>query len=172
MKTKNTILFLSSLLLLLIGSSCEKDKDVKKEELSFSCHINGEKFAAELSPNEIGTEPTGQSLSFTIYDDYFNVESSDSNYFIYIAIINPTIGTFDLNISHGLFGLSDPNILNHAIIKFNDTLYVSNENSGSVTITNISDTNIEGTFEFTLYNENNNSDVLTITNGKFVRFYF
>ena len=57
--------------------------------------------------------------------------------------------------------------MNHAIIKINNKTYLSKDNSGSVTFTKVSDTNVEGTFEFTLYNENDDSDTIRVTNGKF-----
>ena len=104
---------------------------------------------------------------FLVYDNFFNVKSYNSDNFVYITIINQNTGEFDLNKSHGIYGLDDPNTINHAIIKINNKTYLSRDNSGSVTFTEVSDTNVEGTFEFTLYNENDDSDTIRVTNGKF-----
>ena len=166
MKTIKRVFFFSSFLLLLTSSSCETN-DIDTREYRFSCYINGQLFVPKGSTNLVSTSPNNDGVFFLVYEDFFNVKSYNSGKFVYITILNQNIGKFDLNKSHGIYGLDDPNTTNHAIIHINNKTYLSKENSGSVTFTEVSETNVEGTFEFTLYNENDDSDTIRITNGKF-----
>ena len=160
------VLFFSSFFLLITSSSCETN-DIETRDESFSCYINGRLFVPKDSTNLTSTSPNNDGVFFLVYDNFFNVKSYNSDNFVYITIINQNTGEFDLNKSHGIYGLDDPNTINHAIIKINNKTYLSRDNSGSVTFTEVSDTNVEGTFEFTLYNENDDSDTIRVTNGKF-----
>jgi hypothetical protein len=165
-KLIKTIVFLGSLLLLLTSSSCDND-DIETGDHSFSCYINGQLFVPKGSTNLISTSPSNDGVFFLVYDDFFNVKSYNSDIFVYITIINQNTGKFDLNTSHGVYGLDDPNTINHAIISIGDKTYLSKENSGSITFTEVSDTNVAGAFEFTLYNENDETDIIKITKGRF-----
>jgi hypothetical protein len=166
MKTIKRVLFFSNFLLLLTSSSCEVN-DIGTEDVRFSCYINGQLFTPKGSINLTSTSPNNDGVFFLVYDNFFNVKSYNSDYFIHITIINQNTGEFDLKRSHGVYGLDDPNTINHAIIKINNKTYLSKDNSGSVTFTEVSDTNVEGTFEFTLYNENDETDIIKVTKGKF-----
>ena len=164
MKKIKQILIYSGLLLLLTGTSCVDTTEIPTGNRSFSCYINGELFVPKGS-TRLSTSPINDGLSIYSNDNEFYVQARDyEKYTVLFNIVNPTINTFDLSESSGEF--HDYNI-NHAILKTNGKTYLSKSNSGSVTFIEVSDTNVEGTFEFTLYNVNNPNDTIQVTNGKF-----
>lgn len=162
---KTAKLFLLALLVLLTVTSCETD-DIDTRDTSFSCYINGELFIPKASTS-ISVFPPGEKLIFG-RDSNFSARATDHRDFkVFFNIENFDVGTFNLGISDGN---SYEYQLNHAIIVAyagGDKKYVSKDNSGSITFTDVSDTNVKGTFEFTLYNEHDASDIIRITNGKF-----
>lgn len=165
MKTIKRVFFFSSFLLLLTSSSCETDDIIETGDKSFSCYINGQLFIPKANVNLLDTFPSRKKVVFSTMNSYFSVKATDSeNYNIFFNIQEYDIGRFNFRQSVGnIYN----NNLNHAIINTNGKRYISKEGSGSVTFTEVSDTNVEGTFEFTLYNENDDSDTIRITNGKF-----
>ena len=74
---------------------------------------------------------------------------------------------FSLKNSNGVINYPFNNPETSSVLIYNDKKYLSKMNSGKLVLTEASDTNLEGTFEFTLYNENDDSDTIRITNGKF-----
>jgi hypothetical protein len=166
MKTIKRVLFFSSFLLLLTSSSCETN-DKETGDVRFSCYINGQLFVPKGSTNLVSTSPNNDGFSIYLYDDFISLKVSNSSDFVYFSITNYKIGKIDLDNSLGFSGPSDSHTMNHAVVKFNNKTYLSRDNSGSVTFTEVSDTNVEGTFEFTLYNENDDSDTIRVTSGKF-----
>jgi len=162
---KTTKLILSALLVLITITSCQTD-DIDTGEASFSCYINGELFTPKASTS-ISVLPPGEKLVFN-RDSYFFVKTTDHRDFrIFFNIENFETGIFNLGVSDGN---SYEYQINHAIIiayAGGDKKYISKGNSGSITFTRVSDTNVEGTFEFTLYNENDVNDIIRITDGKF-----
>ena len=161
-KTIKRVLFFSSLFLLLTSSSCETN-DIETGEESFSCYINGQLFTPKSNVNLLDTFPLQEELVFN-RDTYFFIRAVNKEYGIFFNITNFDLGRFNLNTSNrNNFNYQ----LNHVIVSTGDKVYLSKEGSGSVTFTEVSDTNVEGTFEFTLYNENDDSDTIRVTNGKF-----
>lgn len=153
--------------MLCASVSCNKTDDevVPTGDHTFSCYINGEFFVPKGS---ITSSPYHDGLSFLKYD-FFNATAKNSvkNAIVYFTIKDWAEGTFNLTTSNGLFQPSDPNDINHAIVGINGIKYLSKENSGTVTFTTVTETDVKGNFEFTLYNENDESDIIHITNGKF-----
>jgi len=165
-KLIKTIVFLGSLLLLLTSSSCDND-DIETGDHSFSCYINGGLFVPKGSTNIVSTSPNNDGLSIYLYDDFLSLKVNNSSDFVYFSITNYGIGKINLDNSLGFFGPSDFHTINHAVVRINNKTYLSKENSGTVTFTAVSDTNVAGTFEFTLYNENDETDIIKVTKGKF-----
>ena len=163
MKTIKRVLFFSSFLLLLTSSSCETN-DIETGDESFSCYINGQLFIPKANVNLLDTFPLQEELVFN-RDTYFFIRAVNKEYGIFFNITNFDLGRFNLNTSNrNNFNYQ----LSHIIIRTReDKTYLSKDNSGSVTFTEVSDTNVEGTFEFTLYNENDETDIIKVTNGKF-----
>lgn len=163
---KITKSFFGTLLLLLMITSCETEDTIITGDMSFSCYINGELFTPKASTS-ISVFPAGEKLTFN-RDSYFSVKATDHQDFrIFFNIENFDIGTFNLGVSDGNTYEYE---INHAVIfayANGDQKYVSKGNSGTITFTDVSDTNVEGTFEFTLYNENDENDVIIITDGRF-----
>ena len=162
MKTIRKILLLGSLLTLLTSSSCDND-DIETGDESFSCYINGELFIPKSNVNLLDTFPLQEELVFN-RDTYFFIRAVNKEYGIFFNITNFDLGRFNLNTSNrNNFNYQ----LNHVIVSTGDKVYLSKEGSGSVTFTEVSDTNVAGTFEFTLYNENDETDIIKVTKGKF-----
>ena len=124
-----------------------------------------EKYFVPKPQISISTSPLSKKLEFN-RNTYFSINAKDHDkYSIFIIIRNFE----DMN-SHTLnLNTTQSGDKNYAYIRalINGTNYISKDNSGTVTFTNITDFNVEGKFEFTLYNENDNSDIIQITNGKF-----
>lgn len=163
MKKIKKVLFYCSILILITSSSCETNDEVEFGENTFSCYINGEVFVPKPQTT-ISTSPLSKKLEFN-RGSYFSMSAKDHDkYTIFIMIKN-----FEDKISHPLKLNNHNGDNNYANIYtlINGEKYISKDNSGTVTFTNITDNNVEGTFKFTLYNENDNSDIIQITNGKF-----
>ncbi len=158
--------------MLCTSVSCNKTDDdvIPTGDNTFSCYIDGVFFVPKGS---ITSMPYDDGLSFLrneyFESEYFRTEArnTNKNIVIYFSILDFNMDTFNLTESNGLFDPSDPNDINHAIVGVNGIKYLSKENSGAVTFTEVTDTNVNGTFEFTLYNENDDSDVIHITQGNF-----
>ncbi len=171
-QTIRIVLFGISLFMLCTSVSCNKTDDdvIPTGDHTFSCYINGEFFVPK---GNIGSIPYNDGLSFLrneyFESEYFRIEARNTtkNITVYFSILDFSIDTFNLTESNGLFDPSDPNDINHAIVRINGIKYLSKENSGTVTFTVVTDTHVKGTFEFTLYNENDESDVIHITHGNF-----
>jgi len=168
MKPIKYYIIYSFLFVLCTSVSCNKtDAEViPTGDHTFSCYIDGILFVPKGS---ITSMPYDDGLALYIQETFFNAtaKNSTNNVIVYFTIIDWVEGTFNLTVSNGLFQPSDPNNINHAIVGINGIKYLSKENSGTVTFTTVTETDVKGTFEFTLYNENDESDVIHITNGNF-----
>lgn len=150
----------------LSSSSCEKPDDQERPtgDHTFSCYIDGELFVPKPNPN-ISTTPSDDGFTFYKWDDNTTATARDYvKYTVFFNTIDREIGTIDLGNSSGSFYTYN---INHAIVRKNGVLYLSKENSGTVTFTEITENNVIGTFEFTLYNENDDTDVIHVTDGRF-----
>ena len=161
---KKIILYCTYLCCLLIISSCEIQDINSEGDNTFSCYINGEAFVPKPQTT-ISTSPLSKKLEFN-RGSFFSIKAKDHDkYSIFILIRE-----FEDKDSHPLKFNNPQNGGNsHAYITvlINGEKYITKDNSGIVTFTNITDNNVEGKFEFTLYNENDNSDKIQVTNGKF-----
>ena len=163
MKPIKHYIIYSLLFMLCTSVSCNKTDDevIPTGNNSFSCYIDGVFFVPKGS---INSNPYDNGLSF-LKSEFFNAKAKDFNkYTVFFNITEFDINTFNISNSSGSF--LDYSI-SHAIVRINGIKYLSKENSGTVIFTEITDTNVKGTFEFALYNENDDSDVIHITNGKF-----
>ena len=167
----NKILFFSSLLLLLTSVSCEKNNSIETGDHSFSCYINGKLFVPKGSTNLISTGPYDDGLSFMKYNDELDlaieVDNSENRIVIYIKDFISNNDEFVLKTSNGVIYYPFNNPKTSTVLMLNNKKYLSKIGSGTVLFTEVSNTNIEGTFEFTLYNENDETDIVRVTNGKF-----
>ena len=94
---------------------------------------------------------------------FFKIKSG-GEYTLSIVSIEPNIGVNNLNQK-----LDDTVDFSHSgMIVQNERIFYNtknNQNNGSITFTEFSETRAIGTFECTLYNDN--GDELKVTNGKF-----
>jgi len=167
MKLIKYYIIYSLLFLLFTSVSCNKPDDevIPTGDHTLSCFINGDFFVPKGS---ITSMPYDDGLTLNRQESHFKALAKDfTKYLVYFTIKDWEEDTFNLTISNGLFPPSDPNDINHAIVRINGIKYLSKENSGTVTFTTVTETDVKGTFEFTLYNENDESDIIHITNGKF-----
>jgi len=166
MKTIKKMLLLGTLLVLLTGSSCETN-DIETGDHSFSCYINGKLFIPKANVNLLDTFPLQEKLVFN-RDSYFYARATDSkNYRIIFNIEDFHLGVFNLKQGDGDIY---ENQLNYAVVvaySNGDKTYLSKEGVGTVTFTEVSANNVEGTFEFTLYNKDDETDTIKVTKGKF-----
>ena len=158
------MLFFSSLLLLLTSVSCEKNNIIETGDHSFSCYVNGKLFVPKAASFSFSTLPIGDNLVLNSRNSYFFLRAIGQEYGMFFNIENFDLGEFNIKVSNGdNFNYQ----LNHVILRTNGKTYLSKEGSGTVTFTNVSDTNVAGVFEFTLYNENDETDIIRVTKGKF-----
>ena len=170
MKKRKIILLFYGILTILTISSCEKNDKLEFVEDTFSCYINGELFVPKGNTNLISTSPGNDGLSFMKFnsdlDLVIQVKNEKSKMVIYIKNFIDE-NEFSLENSNGVINYPFNNPETSSVLIYNDKKYLSKMNSGKLLLTEASDTNLEGTFEFTLYNENDDSDTIRITNGKF-----
>ncbi|MCF6307976.1 MAG: hypothetical protein L3J09_08475 [Flavobacteriaceae bacterium] len=164
MKTLMQYIKYSFILFLCTSVSCNKNDDIviPTGDHTFSCYINGEFFVPKGNINSV---PYDDGLSFSRYELYFYAKAKDFKKFtVFFNLTELDLNTYSLSSSSGSF--LDYTV-SHAIVRINGVKYLSKENSGTVTFTKVTETDVKGTFEFTLYNENDESDVIQVTNGNF-----
>ena len=154
-------------LILFVNASCTKDEEIPTGNRTFSCRINGELFIPKSDAPLLTVGPVGDGLSYLNYPLFFSATAYNPIYTVYFNIVNWNLNTFNLVNSNGLIAPSDSHAINHVVVIKNGKKYLSKEGSGTVTFTEVTTTEVKGTFAFTLYNENDNSDVIRITEGKF-----
>ena len=166
MKIIKELIKYSFIILFISSSSCDgsDEQEIPSGNHSFYCYIDGNLFVPRGNPN-ITTSPSNDGLRISITDNFYQIEANDySNYVVFINLKDINLETINLSESSGSF--YDFNI-NHAIIKKDGLKYLSKNSSGSIILSDNSNENVIGTFEFTLYNENDESDTIQITNGHF-----
>jgi len=164
MKTFKNIVKYSFFILLFTSASCNDEQELPTGDHSFYCYIDGELFVPRGNPN-ITTSPSDDGYTFYKWQNNTTAIAKDYTKFtVFFNTLLRDLGEKELENSSGSF--LDYSI-NHAIVRKNGVLYISKENSGSITFTENTDDNIKGTFEFTLYNENDDNDTIQVTNGHF-----
>ena len=156
-------------LILFVNASCTKDEEIPTGNRTFSCKINGELYLPKSNAPLLTVGPTGNGLTFAGFNNQLDVaiRAYNSSNIISIYIKNYAVGVFNLTNSNGVVEFPATDQKNQVTILYNSKKYLSKEGSGTVTFTEITTTEVKGTFAFTLYNENDNNDVIRITEGKF-----
>jgi hypothetical protein len=148
---------------------------------TFSCIINGQVLIPKNARGNLGG-PGGPRKGLSAY--YFqnkNFEIDAGNFRdaggdnIYININNlNAIGTYNFGLSSSQPATTFKPDYPHCWVGISDKLdnekrYLSNTNSGSVTITRLDNINkiISGTFELTVFNSNDFNEIIRITEGRF-----
>ena len=156
-------------LILFVNASCSKDEAIPTGNDTFSCRINGKLFLPESSAPLTTIGPTGNGLSFEGFNNQLDLSISAYNNpnEISIYIKNHALGVFNLTKSNGVVGYPASDQKNQVTILYDGKKYLSKDGSGAVIITELTATELKGTFEFILYNESNNNDIIRVTEGKF-----
>ena len=142
---------------------------------TFGCVINGEVLIPKdgigvplLRGLEVGIEPNNN-----FYISSTNLMDTNGLY-IYIYINNLTSsGIYNIELSEGLsinhFTPNYPHVFCSGNNNSQRSVYHSNTNSGTITITRFDPTNhiVSGTFELTAFNKNNPNETIEITEGRF-----
>lgn len=160
-------LFFKILVLLFMTSisSCTDNTDTNDStgNDTFSCYINGQLYIPSAGTGINGGDIRPFAWAFN--DDSTRITlNSGGDYTLFINLIDPKKGENFLNeeLRNSLdFGSTGMVVLNN-IIYYNTK---NNQNNGTITFTELSDTKAIGTFECTLYNDT--GDELKVTNGKF-----
>lgn len=162
---KTTILFFA-----ITFYNCEDNTNTNDStgKDSFSCYINDKLYIPNAGTGINGGDIRPFNWSYTNLDNpdiplYFKIRTS-GNYSISLVIVNPKIGKNYL--SEELDDIID--FSHSGMIVLNSLIYYntkSNQNNGSITFTELTETNAVGTFECLLYNDKGNE--LKVTNGKF-----
>ena len=176
MKTKfkriSLFLILTSFLLSACTKQEEKTEDNTENDYSFTALINGKKFEAKRK-REGWCDSGIPILVFGLPESEFkDISANDPDY----------PGVFEIEFPNG-FSEGDTYTIGqssaatyhetwvNAWFSHNNVLHLSHDNSGTVTITDISDNGrvIKGTFEMTLYHEDypQNDHIMQVTNGRF-----
>ena len=174
MKTKLKRLGLFIILISTLLSACKKEEteDDPYNDYSFLATINGREFEAKRVID--GWCDSGiPILVFGLPESkYKSISAKDPDYPGTIEIEFPNGfskgETYTIGKSSG--GVYSETWVN-AWFSHDNVLHYSHDNSGTVTITDISDDGrvIKGTFEMTLYHEDypSNDHILEVTNGRF-----
>ncbi|TXD52056.1 MULTISPECIES: hypothetical protein [unclassified Polaribacter] len=160
--------FLKTALLIFITTmfSCEDNTNTNDStgKDSFSCYVNGKLYIPSAGTGIGGGDIRPFNWSFDEgSNSYINIQGG-GEYTVFINIINPKKGINNLKeeLKHSLdYGHTGMIVLNE-IIYYNTK---DNQNNGTITFTELTNTKAIGTFECTLYNDN--GDELKVTNGKF-----
>lgn len=140
------------LVLMLVAPSCKKGDDGGS---SFSCKIDGTSFEVE----GLGAYATEFSSQFTIYG-VSDINGNSSVNLMYMSLpLNSTPGTYKMDSSDRTGYYID------AAAGTYSTLW--GQGTGTITIDEIDDTHVKGSFEFTPYNSDDETKKKTITGGKF-----
>lgn len=173
MKTLKKIGFIAFAAFTLVLSSCSSDSDgggSSSLDTYITAKVDGVSFeTASIQGQSVGVamkQGTGDMQLITIScGDQTSFD--DQNYkAIYIALVGPvTAGsTYQVNSStNNTLGYTETN--GDVDVTW-DTGDCENA-TGTITVTSISDTKIEGTFSFTGSDQNQCSSQKTVTNGKF-----
>ena len=190
---------LISILLFIVSlNSCTKSNDtetIAQDQLpaittsganTAGCIINGKVLIPKNGSQTIGGPliyglkyHLGNSFGVPLFNDYFavrikNLKNIDGDdIYIHFNEMVQGIGIYDLGQSNGNYFTASPNN-NHVILKRivnsdNVKTFLSNSNSGRITITRFNYPNkiISGIFSFNLYNSNNPNEIIQITDGRF-----
>ncbi|WGH74388.1 DUF6252 family protein [Tenacibaculum tangerinum] len=149
---------------------------------TFGCVVNGKVLIPKDALPSLGGPQSsarrGLSVNyhsnnnFVIYAGNFRGENKP-NIYIYINNLTST-GTYSFGLSNGESISTFEPTYPHCWIKpfsiaVNGQKYLSNTNSGIVTITKFDSVNniISGTFQLTAFDENNPRETIEVTNGRF-----
>jgi len=177
MKTKLKRLGLFLILISALLSACKKEEETAEtpdpyNDYSFLATINGKEFEAKRVID--GWCDSGIPINYVVgYESkYKRMSAKDPDYPGRLTIEFPngfskgesfTIGQSSAGTYHETWV--------NAWFSNNNVLHLSHDNSGTITITDISDDGrvIKGTFEMTLYHEDypSNDHILEVTNGRF-----
>ena len=166
-------LFLKTTLLLFAITfyNCEDNTNFNNDSVgndTFSCYINGKLYTPSAGTGINGGYIRPFSWAYSNLNNsnipmFFKIKSG-GEYTISIVSIEPNIGVNNLTQK-----LDDTIDFTHSgMIVQNERIFYNtkdNQNNGSITFTEFSETKAIGTFECTIYNENDKE--LKITNGKF-----
>ncbi len=185
------------LLLSFIAISCSKDNSIETpaDQLppitttganTAGCIINGKVLIPKNGEQAIGGPliyglkyHLGNSFGDPLFNDYFairikNLKDLDGDdIYIHFNEMVQGAGVYNIGQSNGNYFTASPQN-HHVVLKrgansANTLTYLSNSNSGTITITRFDYPNkiISGIFSFSLYNSNNPSETIQITNGRF-----
>tara|TARA_R110001599_G_scaffold138420_2_gene317743 strand:+ start:731 stop:1267 length:537 start_codon:yes stop_codon:yes gene_type:complete len=162
-----TVLFLFALTLF----NCEGNNINTNESTgndSFSCLVNGKLYTPSAGTGIGGGDIRPFAWSYTNLDNpnipYFFSIGSSGEYTLSLVKVNPILGKNILNQE-----LDDIIDFSHSgMIVLNNLIYYNtknNQNNGTITFTEFTETTAIGIFDCTLYNDN--GDELKVTEGKF-----
>jgi hypothetical protein len=127
----------------LISSSCKKSSVPPAPTIGMSFKVNGTLVKTDFQEAILYTEAKVLNV-----DGAYNNKSTN----ISISVINPQVGTFD-------------GIYNQVQIVIGDSQTNYGGNTGTVTITALSDKSVSGTFQFSFYSPT--KEMVNITEGQF-----
>ena len=160
-------LLLKTVLLTIVFSmvSCEDNLNTNDStgNDTFSCDINGQQYIPSAGTGINGGDIRPFSWAYDESSPRVTIDGG-GEYTFFINIINPMEGTNFLNekLSDALDYYHTGMVVHNLLIFYNTQ---DNQNNGTVTFTELSDTKAVGTFQCTLYNDN--GEELKVTNGKF-----
>jgi hypothetical protein len=161
-------LFLKTTLLLFAITffNCEDNTNFNNDSVgndTFSCYINGKLYTPSAGTGINGGDIRPFSWTFEPDKKVFSIYTR-GEYRIRITSVNTIIGNNILNEELGdTFDFSHSGmIVQNSLIFYNTK---NNQNNGTITFTEFSETTAIGTFDCTLYNYN--GDELKVTDGKF-----
>ena len=176
MKTKIKSYGLWLILLSIMLSACKKEEEVTAEntenDYSFTATINGKEFEAKRKWEGWCDSGVPISLQSGYESKYKILFANDPDYpgLFIIEFPNGFVEGETYIIGQSSGGVYSETWVN-AWFSHNNVLHYSHDNSGTITITDISDDGrvIKGVFEMTLYHEDypQNDHILEVTNGKF-----
>ncbi len=172
MKTlkKISILFLATILSTSFVSCSGDDGgnniDPIAVEGTITANVGGGNFTSMSMATTAMKVETGGAYTITIQGSDVN----GKNLQLILNGVDGETGTFDIGVDTAISAIGSYTELNIANPMDSQTWVAPYENggvSGSITITEISDTNIKGTFEFTARYQENAQDTKEITGGSF-----
>jgi len=172
MKTlkKISILFLATVLSTsIISCSGDDGGDPSPSpavEGQITANVGGTNFASMTMATTAMKVETGGAYTITIQGS----DASGKNLQLILNGVDGEAGTFDIGVDTAISAIGSYTELNIANPADSQTWVAPYENggvSGSITISEISDTNIKGTFTFTARNQENAQDTKAITGGSF-----
>jgi len=137
----------------LLFNACSKDDDSGKSDNFFTCEVDGTAF--EVSGQEAyATASITEPNEYRVYGVNF-----ENNFTIYITLSKEK-GTGEFTMDDDVFAY---------LVDENSTAYATlNEGgSGTVTVDELTDDSVSGTFSFTAVNFSDSTDTKTVTEGTF-----